>query len=269
MSFTEYIKRRLYEWKLRGNRRRILIIEDLRVGYVPIYKNASTSLRRLIRRRQAGRLPALKGRAGARARTKRQLERRIRRSVGVRGVRRLRKRYFLFAFVRNPVSRLYSCYLDKVVRPGEQGGRFRLGHCGIAPGISFEAFVRHIAGIPDSAADKHFRSQYFEICYRGECLVDFVGKLENMDIDWQRLAGITGLEERPGTARKTGAGNDLDHLPLSLEAAHMAVRRYSQDIDFFGYREEVDAWLSRKASIAAEQGSQTGNSPRDASAICQ
>ncbi|MFO7838525.1 MAG: sulfotransferase family 2 domain-containing protein [Desulfosalsimonadaceae bacterium] len=237
---------------MKRNRRRILIIEDLGVGYIPIYKVASTSLRNLICGRQKGRhFPGWRNRKLT-VFKKREVERCIRKSAGIRRTRRLKRKYFLFAFVRNPITRLYSCYLDKVVRPGKEGKRCNLRRYGIETDMDFEAFARRIAEIPDSKADKHFRSQLFEIYYQGEWLVDFVGRLENMVADWQRLAKKTGLEEIPEIYRKTGAGNGLDQVPLSLETARLIARRYSQAIDLLGYREEIDAWLARKSSGQAE-----------------
>ncbi len=243
----ETIKRRISDWKARRNRRRILVLEDLNAGYIPVYKVASTSLRNLICRRQAEhfypqwqdlKLSTLKKR----------VERKIRRSMGVWRTRRFGQQHFLFAFVRNPITRLYSCYLDKVVRTGKQGKRCSLCGYGIETDIDFENFVRTIAEIPDSAADKHFRSQYFQIYHRGEWLVDFLGKFENLDKDWQRLADKIGIDESPEIYRSTGAGSELDSLPLSLEAARKIARRYQKDIDLLGYRKDVDAWLERKAA---------------------
>ncbi|MBS0013120.1 MAG: hypothetical protein KFF46_04040, partial [Desulfobacterales bacterium] len=50
---SDYIKRKATQWQIWRNRRRILILEDLKVGYIPIYKAASTSLRNHFCRRQA------------------------------------------------------------------------------------------------------------------------------------------------------------------------------------------------------------------------
>ena len=246
MIYQSRIRRKIKAWKGLRRQRRIIVLEDLKAGYLPVYKVASTSLRNLFCQRQA---------AGLFSHThgteltdyKKQVERRIRKSTGVSGLRRLRKKYFLFAFVRNPITRLYSCYLDKVTKSGAQGRRFWMGRYGIDPDMSFESFAKHIAQIPDTEADPHFRSQHFLIYHENECLVDFVGKFENLNRDWQRLAQKTGLVESPGISRSTGAGNGLDKLPLSREAAGIIARRYQQDIELFGYQQEIDQWLRRKA----------------------
>lgn len=250
---SKYISRKANQWQNLRNRRRVLIIEDLRVGYIPIYKVASTSLRNLFCRRQAKHI--LPDRAGRKLSVaeKRQVENCIRKSVSVRQTRRLRRRYFLFAFVRNPVTRLYSCYLDKVVRAGRHGKQNAMQRYGVSHDMDFESFARHIARIPDQDSDRHFRSQHFKIYHQGQCLVDFVGNFENMGAHWQILSEKTGLEKPPGSYRHTGAGNRLKELPLSLEAAEQISRRYSTDIDLLGYRQEIDQWLSWKAKQESEE----------------
>lgn len=243
----EILKRHINDWKTRHNRRRILVIEDLNAGYIPIYKVASTSIRNMLSHRQADHLYPQWKDLDFSAKKKR-VEGKIRRSMGVWRTRRFRQQHFLFAFVRNPITRLYSCYLDKVVRTGQQGKRCSLCGYGIETDIDFESFVHIIAEIPDSAADKHFRSQHFHIFHQGEWLVDFLGKFENLNEDWQQLTDKISIDRSPEIFRSTGAGSELDCLPISLEAARKISKRYQKDIDLLGYRKEVDAWLERKAA---------------------
>lgn len=140
-----------------------------------------------------------------------------------------------------------------MVKANRQGKESALYKYGIDSEISFDAFATIIAGIPDSAADKHFRSQYFEIYHNGHWLVDFVGKFENMEEDWQRLTAQIGLETAPlKQQRQTNAGNELDSLPLTPKTARLLVERYRHDIDLLGYRDEIDAWLERKTSSVNE-----------------
>lgn len=49
---SDYIKRKANQWQIWRNRRRVLLLDDLKVGYIPIYKAASTSLRNHFCRRQ-------------------------------------------------------------------------------------------------------------------------------------------------------------------------------------------------------------------------
>ena len=243
MAGTNYLNRTLTSWKMRRNRRRILLIDDLDAGYVPVTKVASTSIRRRICKRQAARqFPDLEGLSGVRLQA--QVERRIRISASVGEALDLGEQRFLFAFVRNPLTRLYSCYLDKVVVAANKGRPCTLAPWGVSAAMSFEDFVRCIAAIPDDQADQHFRSQYPLLWYRDQWLVDSIGHFESLDEDWEVLAAKIGLDQLPGRQRSSGAGDALRRLPLSADVAGLAVQRYRQDIDLFGYREEIDRWLA-------------------------
>lgn len=243
MAGTNYLNRTLTSWKMRRNRRRILLIDDLDAGYVPVAKVASTAIRRRICERQvAHQFPDLEGLSGKCMQA--QVEKRIRISASVGKALELREDRFLFAFVRNPLTRLYSCYLDKVVAAADKGRACSLAPWGVSAAMSFEDFVRCIAAIPDDRADQHFRSQYPLLWHRDKWLVDFVGHFESLGEDWSKLAAEIGLDQFPGRQRSSGAGDALRRLPLSAEVAGLAVQRYRQDIDLFGYREEIDRWLA-------------------------
>ena len=94
--------------------------------------------------------------------------------------------YYRFAFVRNPLDRLVSCYAQKIVLYARQynmpiefwryGKRF-------SRDMSFEQFVKAVSRIPDAYSDIHFRSQHSFIYHRGECMVDFVGHFESLAED--------------------------------------------------------------------------------------
>ena len=86
--------------------------------------------------------------------------------------------YFTFSFVRNPYNRLLSVYNY-------------LGYCRI---ISFTAFVNKVVMNRLSNSDFFYASQY-DYLYEGETLlVDYVGKLENLQDDMQYVLLKTGLE---------------------------------------------------------------------------
>lgn len=85
--------------------------------------------------------------------------------------------YCKFAFVRNPFSRLVSCYQDKVLSSGPDGLYLKeQTFPGISSEMSFADFVQQVARIPDRLADRHFKSQYANLYHRGKLLVDYIGK---------------------------------------------------------------------------------------------
>lgn len=146
-----------------------------------------------------------------------------------------------FGFVRNPLDRLYSCYAQKIVLYGRLRSMpiefWRYGSA-FHPDMSFEAFVRAVAGIPDRLADIHFRSQHRFLYFRGEPTVGFIGRFETLDRDWERVRQRFGLPELAHYNRSPHRSYREAYTPA---LARIAAERYDQDIQLFGYQEEVAA----------------------------
>jgi len=146
--------------------------------------------------------------------------------------------YFRFGFVRDPWARLYSCYLDKVVGPAVRDQQFLFGRFGFVPGMPFADFVRGVAGIPDEEADGHFVGQFFALSHQRRCVVDYVGRFENLPADWDCLRERFDLDPLPwapvGSSR---ARHDFEfHTPhYTPELVNLVRRRYADDVDHFGY----------------------------------
>jgi len=144
-----------------------------------------------------------------------------------------------FGFVRNPLDRLYSCYAQKFVLYGRMRNMplefWRYGDAFHAD-MTFEEFVRAVAGIPDRIADIHFRSQHRFLYFRGEPTVDFIGRFENLSSDWESVRERFGLPELEHYNRSPHRSYREAYTP---ELAQIAARRYEQDIRLFGYEEEV------------------------------
>jgi len=162
------------------------------------------------------------------------------------------KEHFTFAFVRNPWDRLVSCYKDKIryYYPSNDkrvngvykqflklyGNRFYAE-------MTFTDFAMVVCGIPDSVSDLHFRSQHCSLVHNGKLLPNFIGRFENLEKDFHEICRINGLSlELPhmfgNTAReKLGkAWVKTDYRSYyTRELEEMVGKRYSRDIDLFGY----------------------------------
>ena len=90
-----------------------------------------------------------------------------------------------FTFVRNPVSRLYSSWHNKVVVNKNLSPKFL--EMGITEGMSFEEYVDRVAACDDQSCDIHVRSQMALIAFEGRILPQFVGRVERMDDDWDHV----------------------------------------------------------------------------------
>ena len=142
--------------------------------------------------------------------------------------------YYIFAFVRNPLDRLYSCFANKVldIRGTDKLSPFR--QYGITTESSFENFVRTIVDVPDGEADRHFRSQKWFFLDDGELITDYIGKLENFHEDWQPLEERFGLHPLPHKNRSSLQKARYPEFYTS-ETWHLAMKRYAGDVELFGY----------------------------------
>ena len=143
-----------------------------------------------------------------------------------------------FTFVRNPLNRLYSCYVNKITDRKIGGGENELGYWGITLDTSFEDFVRIIADTPDDAANRHFRSQSWFVTNGNEVLVDFIGKLESLSEDWKTLQERYGFPSLPHLNKSTPSKTHIRDR-YTKETYSMALSRYEKDIELLGYSEDV------------------------------
>jgi dermatan 4-sulfotransferase 1 len=92
---------------------------------------------------------------------------------------------FVFTFVRDPLSRLASCYRSKILKPSELS--LGLRREGLRKGVSFPDFVRHVAARGDWRCNIHYRSQATILQHKGRVTPEFIGRFETMQDDWARL----------------------------------------------------------------------------------
>jgi chondroitin 4-sulfotransferase 11 len=153
---------------------------------------------------------------------------------------------YAFAFVRNPWDRLVSCYRDKIA--GEVADFTTMSASGVArclarfdafwAGMPFEAFVRAVAAIPDADADEHFRSQHCNLTNaHGDIAVDFVGRYENLQSDFLRVARTIGLPPGITLPRLQSNPRRVDYAAFYTTATRDVVAaRFARDVGEFGYQ---------------------------------
>lgn len=113
--------------------------------------------------------------------------------------------YFTFTFVRNPWSRLVSAYTQKFLHrahhPDSPSRPVVESVCTVKSrpidydaAITFREFAEFIAAAPDAASlDYHWRPQHL---YISNVNVDFVGKIENMQADFESICARLGVREQ-------------------------------------------------------------------------
>jgi len=192
-----------------------------RLLYVRLPKNANTSIR-----------AAIEGGTDTR--------------LSARRILALDDQWTTFSFVRNPWSRLVSVYVQKVseratsrrIVDGVYQGFVDSG-IAIEQGMDFASFCELVCGIPDEKTDKHLRSQVCTLVRNGEPLVRFIGKVESMRADWDRLMTRTGLAfELPHSNRTSATGEHYSSYYADERLVRLVAERYAADINYFGYEFE-------------------------------
>jgi dermatan 4-sulfotransferase 1 len=152
--------------------------------------------------------------------------------------------FFKFCFVRNPFTRLLSCYLDKIQRNRPQKAAIlrQLGlpdHRLDAP-VSFEQFVKAVVEQPAALMDVHWRAQYYQTLQAG-IKYDFIGRFErfaeDMRIAGGRIAEDFGSYFGGEVYNGTDAGAAAEHY-LTMDLKKDIRRKYEIDFEYFGYAGE-------------------------------
>lgn len=160
--------------------------------------------------------------------------------------------YFKFAIVRNPFSRLLSCYRNKIRtdiddRPNFVGGVHKeFLKFGRDPGLrrygrfrrdmGFDEFIEVVSGIPDEHADRHFRAQCAYLCAPdGSLLPDYLGKFERLGEELEYIFRRIGLEPKAlPRLVDSGTGNQYREQ-FTEHGRRLVCKRYGRDLELLGY----------------------------------
>lgn len=145
----------------------------------------------------------------------------------------------LFSFVREPLSRLASCYRSKIVRPDVMHAS--LLREGLRKDTTFPQFVRHVCRRSDWRSNIHYRSQAHILRGRGGLAPDFIGRVEDMEQDWRRLSDLQhdrGNAPLPPLPRRKTSVTEAQMKSGDLfegdeDLMDLARRRYAADSALF------------------------------------
>jgi hypothetical protein len=146
---------------------------------------------------------------------------------------------FRFSFVRDPIVRVQSAYLDKVANTDcKNAWRIRVHQ---ALGVeadpkwvpTFEQFIAALEQQEPRRMDPHWRPQHLNLMHP---LVeyDFIGRLENFEADLERVREATGMPVIPMQVRNVRPRSEslFDGRPDLLRRAREI---YAGDLDLYGY----------------------------------
>lgn len=160
--------------------------------------------------------------------------------------------YFRFAFVRNPYSRLLSCYLDRILtassKPRRQLNAFLKKQGQSFDEVTFEKFVRAVCDQSPNLQNSHWRVQTDDILH-GLVEFDFIGKFETLWPDMAIVSSRIWGDLRPEMANKdvnkspraTNAGARLREY-YTPELANLVATRFASDFGAFGYERDIEAY---------------------------
>ncbi|MEJ7814602.1 MAG: sulfotransferase family 2 domain-containing protein [Rubrobacter sp.] len=146
--------------------------------------------------------------------------------------------YFKFAFARNPWDRLVSWYT--MVTTFDKAGNelWRYVHDNSS---TFEEFIHNCTGEVEIRKGVYYSFAYNQLDYvmdeHGNLLVDFIGRLENLDEDIQEVFRRIGLELE--TVPHHNRSGHRHYSTFYTPETEMIVReRFNRDIEYFGYEFE-------------------------------
>ena len=149
-------------------------------------------------------------------------------------------RFYRFCFVRNPFTRLLSCYLDKICRPApiRKSLLEKLGRPDDPPNspMTFEEFVNVIRGQSAAAMDPHWAPQT-HLLLHGRMRYDFVGKFETFDRDMSAVLRRLAISDEYYVHERRNETRAETRLSRFYNAETMAAVReiFAADFAAFGY----------------------------------
>ncbi|MFC4260124.1 sulfotransferase family 2 domain-containing protein [Marinobacter lacisalsi] len=150
--------------------------------------------------------------------------------------------YFKFTFVRNPYSRLLSCYLDRIVPKKSTPYRELVKFLDRSVGydVSFPEFVEAICAQTNFEQNNHWRLQYADaMCDLFD--YSYIGKQEtfrkDMEVVWRVIypkAKLPNFSEKNLSPSKTDSVNKASQYWTPYLKELVAIR-YEKDFIEFGY----------------------------------
>lgn len=146
--------------------------------------------------------------------------------------------YFKFAFVRNPFDRLVSAffYLNSKAS-NEYGERIRNKYLAKYNG-KFDKFCLDFFN-NESNINKviHFQPQTTFVCDDDTVIVDYIGKLENMESDFKFVCSKIGYDYESLAIHRKGKHRHYTSY-YTDETRKIVEHIYQKDMDLFGYTYE-------------------------------
>lgn len=207
---------------------RYFINEDVKLGYLSIPKNACTSIKYALLVVSNNEMKSLKKNAIHLHTDAENL------FDEVRSVNHGKpEKIFTFSFVRHPVDRFLSFYRNKILLNWDENLDSWMRASGFYPEMDVSKCISVLSGLDREYLNEHVALQTDFLLREGQLLVDFVGKIENLEQDLKRLQDTSGVFLSIPIMNKTKGRCDLPNLSQNDFLKLYAI--YKEDFKNFSY----------------------------------
>jgi hypothetical protein len=141
--------------------------------------------------------------------------------------------YFSFAFVRNPYDRVVSAY-HYLMQGGKNEGDKKFRDKYLLEYKNFSDFVMRGLSKPEILKWWHFMHQfYFVVNNEGNIIVDYIGRFENINEDFEFVAQNLGLVKSLPNLNKSNR-KEYEQF-YTKELSDIVYSIYEKDFEYFGY----------------------------------
>ncbi|MBT4870433.1 MAG: sulfotransferase family 2 domain-containing protein [Candidatus Diapherotrites archaeon] len=200
--------------------RPLLVDDKHKFVYVPISKNACTSIKNWYAKLQGDKEYTFEKSADFHTKQ------------GTKYNKIFYENYFKFAIVRNPWERLLSAYKFKFLKkkdsPVPKINKKINGN--EKKTISFEQFVKYVCHSKDKQCDVHWQPQ---VNFLDDIKIDYLGRMETLEKDLKEISKKIGVKIEIGKLNASNKYDLNDHYTPLL--AKKVEERYKKDIKEFGY----------------------------------
>ena len=135
-------------------------------------------------------------------------------------------KYFTFSFVRNPYDKMVSQYKYTInERPD------LLRYIGISDSASFKEYIERVMV---TKLHVQWDCQYKFLYINKKCVVDFIGKFENLQEDFNIVCDKIGIP-RQQLPHKNKSKHKHYTEYYDEETKEIVAKKYAKDIEYFGY----------------------------------
>jgi hypothetical protein len=144
------------------------------------------------------------------------------------------KSKFIFSFVRDPYTRLISCWKGWMRRAPLFTNEWSKDF--LYKGMPFNDFICGISKMNIEMFNEHYQLQSKYLLLNNHLKTDFVGKMENMSEDWSKISKITGLPTIKNTYSDEKYYSNNKIILYDQKSIEIVNDIYDEDFKLFGYK---------------------------------